>query len=163
MTDTLINSLGGIGMEHGRSVKKRNASEPSGASAALRSVFVGSGIGVALSALLLFAATLAAYSCEDPDSLTGTLGIAVNFASAMAAGFCAVRINKGGALFCGALCGVLISCFFFFVHHMLTWLLVALPPPRAHYCSPLFCVSSVRPRDRVKPTFLSFCMGSGIK
>ena len=62
-----------------------------------------------------------------------------------------------------SLCAVCASCFFFFLHHMLTWLLVALPPPRAHYCSPLFCVSSVRPRDRVKPTFLSFCMGSGIK
>ena len=62
-----------------------------------------------------------------------------------------------------SLCAVCASCFFFFLHHMLTWLLVALPQPRAHYCSPLCYVSSVRPRDRVKPTFLSFRMGSGIK
>ena len=110
-----INTLGGMEMEHGRSAKKKNSAELSGASAVIRSGFIGAGVAALLSVVLLFVATLIAYSTEDPDSMTGALGLAASCISAMAAGFCSVRINRQSALVCGAFSGFLLAFFFFLI------------------------------------------------
>lgn len=102
-------------MEHGRGAKKKRAAELEGASAIVRSGFIGAGVAALVALVLLFVATLVAYSGEDPDSMTGALGLAVSGLSAMSAGFCAVRINKRDALVCGALSGALLAFLFFFV------------------------------------------------
>ncbi len=107
--------LGETVMEHRKSAKKKNTPELSGASAVIRSSFIGAGFGAALSVVLLFVATLIAYANADPDSVTGALGLAASYIAALAAGFCAVRINRQNALICGALCGFLLALLSFFV------------------------------------------------
>ena len=102
-------------MERNRSARKNSAAELSAPAAIIRSSFIGAGIAVIVSAVLLFAATLIAYANADPESVTGMLGLAAIYIASMSAGFCSVRINRQSALACGALSGFLLALLFFVV------------------------------------------------
>ncbi|MBO5416918.1 MAG: TIGR04086 family membrane protein [Clostridia bacterium] len=102
-------------MERKRSARKNSSAELSAPAAIIKNSFIGAGIATVMSVVLLFAATVIAYANADPDSVTGMLGLSAVYLASMAAGFCAVKINKQSALICGALSGAIFALLFFAV------------------------------------------------
>lgn len=68
-----------------------NSSE---AAVCLKGYGIGMAVWVIFSAVLIFVAALIAFSADDPDSRTGTLGLAALYISALAAGCTSAVVSK---------------------------------------------------------------------
>lgn len=84
--------------------------------ATLKSALFGTGIALLAAMLLLFLCAGICYGTADPDALTTPLSLSALYLSAMIGGFASVRRNRGGALFCGALCGALLILAFLMIN-----------------------------------------------
>ena len=82
----------------------------------LKSALFGTGIALLSAMLLLFLCAGICYSTADPDALTTPLSLSALYLSATIGGFASVRRNRGGALFCGALCGALLILAFLMIN-----------------------------------------------
>ncbi len=98
-------------MGYSKKVQKRKnrAEEDKGIISAVKSSFIGTGIALVVALLLCLSAAGAAYSGDDPNSLTGAFGLVSLYISAFVAGFAAVKINGSEALICGTFSGCLLS------------------------------------------------------
>ena len=76
---------------------------------------VGAAIAVLTAILLTFAVSAILYSTADPTRFIAPAALSVLYISALAGGFAAARFNRGSALLCGLLVGVMMLAFAFTV------------------------------------------------
>ena len=81
----------------------------------LKNSSIGAGIGLIAAVLFLFIGTGVCYVSNDPTALITPVGVAVLYLSAFIGGMIAKRLNKTSALFCGGICGCLLTVFFWFL------------------------------------------------
>lgn len=92
--------------------KKARSAEPTELSGIVKSSFIGFGAGLIAALALWIVASIIAYSNDDPDSVAGALGFAAIYLACLFGGFVSVRINRGKALLCGGVCGILMALVF---------------------------------------------------
>ncbi len=92
--------------------KKVRSTEPTELSSIVKSSFIGFGAALIAALALWIVASVIAYSNNDPDSVAGAVGFAAIYLACLFGGFVSVRINRGKALLCGGLCGVLMAIVF---------------------------------------------------
>ena len=69
---------------------------------------IGAVIAIAISALLAVVLSYVLYKTDDPTRYLTPVALSVLYISALMGGFRAVRFNKGSALLCGLITGVLL-------------------------------------------------------
>lgn len=88
-------------------IKKKNKTANESVSGFLVSSFWGACASVAAAIILWFAASLAAYSCDDPNSLIPILSLVAVYLASAVGGFVSAKMNgKSGALG-GAVSGIM--------------------------------------------------------
>ena len=92
--------------------KKIRSDESAEVSNIVRSGFIGFGAGLIAALALWIIVSLIAYSNDDPDSVASALGFAAIYLACLFGGFVSVRINRGKALLCGSICGILMTLIF---------------------------------------------------
>ena len=88
----------------------------------IKNSVLGASVSLLCAVLLLLLGSLLCYQTGDPISLTRWIGLGALYLSSAVGGFFAVRKNKGAVLPCAALCGGLITLFFWllsFLFHIL--------------------------------------------
>ncbi len=88
-------------------IKKKNRTANEGVSGFLVSSFFGVCASSVAAIILWFAASLAAYSCDDPNSLIPILSLVAVYLASAVGGFVSAKVNgKSGALV-GAVSGIM--------------------------------------------------------
>ena len=96
-----------------RDGRKRKASTSTGSGLELiKNGSIGAGAALLFATVFLFLGTALCLSAKDPNSMIAPVGYLSSWLAALLGGILAVRLNRGGALPCGAVCGALFVLFF---------------------------------------------------
>ena len=97
--------------KHVKAVKSHSSSESGNARKIPKNSLFGAIIGISVSFILILIGAFICYSADDYEPLILPSALIAIYLSGFIGGFCSAKKQRGYALICGALCGILMALF----------------------------------------------------